>query len=55
VDAQDERGALGDSGAVVGGAGLVRRPHLAQRRARLRHHIGHAEATADLDQSPRAR
>ena len=36
--------------AIVCRPRLVRRPDLAQDRARLRHHVGHAEAAADLDQ-----
>jgi hypothetical protein len=50
MDAEDERGAIADRRRVVGRAGAVGRPHLAQDRARLRHHVGDAEAAADLDQ-----
>ena len=39
-----------DGRLVVGGARAVRRAHLAQDRARLRHHVGHAEPAADLHQ-----
>ena len=50
MHAQDERRPVADRRGVVGGAGPVRRADLAQHGARLRHHVGHAEAAADLHQ-----
>ena len=45
-----QRRAVADRGGVVGDARAVRRADLAQRGARLRQDVGHAEAAADLDQ-----
>ena len=50
MDAQDQRGAFADRRRIVCAARLVRRAHLAQDRARLRHDVRDAEAAADLDQ-----
>ena len=50
MDAQDERRLRPDRALVVGRARPVRRPHLAQPRARAREHVGDPEAVADLDQ-----
>ncbi len=50
MHAQQQFRSLGDGGFVIGDAGAIRRPHFAKHRAGLRHHIGNAERTADLDQ-----
>ena len=50
MDAQNGRGAVADRQCVVVQSRPVCRAHFAQPRARLRHHIRHPEAAADLDQ-----
>ncbi len=50
MDAQNQRGPLADRRGVVGGARPVGRAHLPEDRARLGHHVRHAEATANLDE-----
>jgi hypothetical protein len=50
MDAQQERGALGDGGGVVGRVGPIGRADLDQADARLAHHVRDAEAAPDLDQ-----
>ncbi len=50
MDAQDQRRAIVDRGGVVGRARAVGRADFAERRAGLAHHVGDAEAAADLDQ-----
>ena len=50
VHAQDGAGRLADGQRVVGHARPVRGAYFAQPRARLRHHVRHAEAAANLDQ-----
>ena len=50
MDAEDQRRAVANRRRIIRRACLVGRPHLAQGRARLRHHIRDAEAAADLDQ-----
>ena len=50
MHAQDCRGAVADRQCVVVQSRPVRRAHFAKLRARLRHHIRHAEAAADLDE-----
>ena len=50
VHAQQRHGALADRLGVVAQVGAVRRADLDERRAGLAHHVGDAEAAADLDQ-----
>jgi hypothetical protein len=52
VRAQDDAGALAQRGGVVAQPGAVRGPDLDEARAGLRHHLGDAEAPADLDELP---
>ena len=50
VHTQQHRRLRADRRLVVAGARAVRRPHLAQPRARSLEHVRNAEAVADLDQ-----
>ncbi len=50
VHPQQDRRLRPDRALVVGRARAVRRPDLAQPRARAREHVGDPEAVADLDQ-----